>query len=177
MTTPPATNTSVYVDFEAGDGAAVYAAFGIDEEQREAEDLGQTPSFMIWTTTPWTLPANLAIAVTRPVERALGLPRHDVMWIGRAMVATLCTLSLLWLYLAAARLFDRRVGVPLRRVSRLGVRGPRRGGGGVTCRSSADRSGPLTPGRGARLDAPPIFARSGGKDWEWTAVFPLDCPR
>jgi len=55
--------------------------------------------------------SNLAIAVTRPVEKALGLPPHDVMWIGRAMVATLCTLSLLWLYLAAARLFDRRVGV------------------------------------------------------------------
>ncbi|TNF84323.1 MAG: glycosyltransferase family 39 protein, partial [Acidobacteria bacterium] len=55
--------------------------------------------------------SNLAIAVARPVEKALGLPRHDVMWIGRAMVATLCTLSLFWLYLAAARLFDRRVGV------------------------------------------------------------------
>ncbi|MGB6365923.1 MAG: glycosyltransferase family 39 protein, partial [Thermoanaerobaculia bacterium] len=55
--------------------------------------------------------SNLAIAVARPVEKALGLPPHDVMWIGRAMVATLCTLSLLWLYLAAARLFDRRIGV------------------------------------------------------------------
>ena len=55
--------------------------------------------------------SNLAITVARPVEKALGLPRHDVMWIGRAMVATLCTLSLLCLYLAAARLFDRRVGV------------------------------------------------------------------
>jgi hypothetical protein len=55
--------------------------------------------------------SNLAIAVARPVERAFGLPRHDVMWVGRAMVATLCTLSLLWLYLAAARLFDRRIGV------------------------------------------------------------------
>jgi hypothetical protein len=55
--------------------------------------------------------SNLAIAMARPVEKALGLPRHDVMWIGRAMVASLCTLSLLWLYLAAARLYDRRVGV------------------------------------------------------------------
>jgi isoleucyl-tRNA synthetase len=48
-------DVSVYVDFEAADAAAVGAAFGVTLEQR--------PSFMIWTTTPWTLPANLAIAV------------------------------------------------------------------------------------------------------------------
>ncbi|MEM7622106.1 MAG: isoleucine--tRNA ligase, partial [Planctomycetota bacterium] len=51
---------SVYVDFEAADADAVYNAFDIaDDESRP----GLTPSFMIWTTTPWTLPANLAIAV------------------------------------------------------------------------------------------------------------------
>jgi len=47
---------SIYVDFEAADKEAVARAFGLDE-------LDETPSFMIWTTTPWTLPANLAIAV------------------------------------------------------------------------------------------------------------------
>jgi isoleucyl-tRNA synthetase len=46
---------SIYVDFEAGDRDAVAKAFGVE--------LDETPSFMIWTTTPWTLPANLAIAV------------------------------------------------------------------------------------------------------------------
>lgn len=54
---------SVYVDFEAVDAAAVYSAFGLNADDRESRDLGQTPSFTIWTTTPWTLPANLAIAV------------------------------------------------------------------------------------------------------------------
>jgi isoleucyl-tRNA synthetase len=62
---------SVYVDFEAADASAVYAAFGIDEDAREERDLGLTPSFMIWTTTPWTLPANLAIAVNPGFEYAL----------------------------------------------------------------------------------------------------------
>ncbi|MDQ7012651.1 MAG: isoleucine--tRNA ligase [Planctomycetota bacterium] len=62
---------SVYVDFEAVDAAAVYAAFGIDEAARTDRDLGQTPSFMIWTTTPWTLPANLAIAVNTRFEYSL----------------------------------------------------------------------------------------------------------
>ena len=48
------TDTAVYVDFEAVDRDAVAGVFAVE--------LDQTPTFMIWTTTPWTLPANLAIA-------------------------------------------------------------------------------------------------------------------
>ncbi|MEM0982522.1 MAG: isoleucine--tRNA ligase [Planctomycetota bacterium] len=59
---------SVYVDFEAADGSAVYDAFGVaDDDDRP----GLTPSFMIWTTTPWTLPANYMIAVHEGVKYAL----------------------------------------------------------------------------------------------------------
>jgi isoleucyl-tRNA synthetase len=54
---------SVYVDFEAHDRDAVARAFGVE--------IDQTPSFMIWTTTPWTLPANLAIAVNPKFTYAL----------------------------------------------------------------------------------------------------------
>ncbi|MBG82956.1 MAG: isoleucine--tRNA ligase [Phycisphaerae bacterium] len=57
------TDPSVYVDFEACDADAVAAAFDTE--------LDQTPSFMIWTTTPWTLPANLAIAVHERLLYAL----------------------------------------------------------------------------------------------------------
>jgi len=73
---------SVYVDFEAQDADAVYDAFGLppasdedDDEDDEGSAAGrrpsQRPSFMIWTTTPWTLPANLAIAVHPGYEYAL----------------------------------------------------------------------------------------------------------
>ncbi len=48
-------DVSIYVDFEATDREALERAFGLE--------LDVTPSLMIWTTTPWTLPANLAIAV------------------------------------------------------------------------------------------------------------------
>ncbi|MSR69337.1 MAG: isoleucine--tRNA ligase [Phycisphaerales bacterium] len=54
---------SIYVDFEAADRTKVDAVFGIECEC--------TPSFMIWTTTPWTLPANLAIAVHPAQQYAL----------------------------------------------------------------------------------------------------------
>ncbi|MGP1345174.1 MAG: isoleucine--tRNA ligase [Phycisphaerales bacterium] len=76
---------SVFVDFEAADPAGVYSAFGLrqateddeddsDEEGDEAPDglaPDQRPCFMIWTTTPWTLPANLAIAVNPKFTYAL----------------------------------------------------------------------------------------------------------
>ncbi len=62
---------SVYVEFEAMDAAAVYSAFGIDEGARDERELGATPSFMIWTTTPWTLPANVAVAVHEDASYAL----------------------------------------------------------------------------------------------------------
>jgi isoleucyl-tRNA synthetase len=75
---------SVYVDFEAENPSAVYDAFGLPPEASDedgAEDPGEEeaepkrprtrPSFMIWTTTPWTLPANLAIAVHPEYEYAL----------------------------------------------------------------------------------------------------------
>ncbi len=84
---------SVYVDFESEDGDAVYRAFGLAENAEDADDDAEAaesasgeaksakpapgtrprvrPSFMIWTTTPWTLPANLAIAVNPTFTYAL----------------------------------------------------------------------------------------------------------
>ena len=64
-------DVSVFVDFEAEDAGAVYAAFGLTDADRDEKGLSATPSFMIWTTTPWTLPANMAIAVNERFEYAL----------------------------------------------------------------------------------------------------------
>jgi isoleucyl-tRNA synthetase len=57
------TDPSIWVDFEAVDRSALGTAFGVE--------LDETASFMIWTTTPWTLPANLAIAVGPQIEYVL----------------------------------------------------------------------------------------------------------
>lgn len=53
---------SIYVHFDALDPAAVGRAFGTEVD---------AASFMIWTTTPWTLPANLLIAVHPDFEYSL----------------------------------------------------------------------------------------------------------
>ncbi|MCH9647275.1 MAG: isoleucine--tRNA ligase [Deltaproteobacteria bacterium] len=57
---------SIFVLFEAVDAAALLRAFG-QPSSPEVEPV----SFMIWTTTPWTLPANRLIAVHKDFEYAL----------------------------------------------------------------------------------------------------------
>jgi len=71
---------SIYVDFEAEDRQAAADAFGVE--------LDQTPSFMIWTTTPWTLPANLAIAVHERFRYALLRMDGSVTIIASELVET-----------------------------------------------------------------------------------------
>jgi len=63
---------SVYVWFDVEDVAGLLAAFGLSgKDAREFADL--KPSLMIWTTTPWTLPANLAVAVHPKYEYVLAM--------------------------------------------------------------------------------------------------------
>ncbi len=117
---------SVYVDFEAADTGAVYRAFGLKEEDLNAEGAesaedertegtdgkddgedkedesesgkppamgvlpGQRPCFMIWTTTPWTLPANLAIAVNPKFEYALVWIDGNITVMAEAAVEKVC---------------------------------------------------------------------------------------
>ncbi len=47
---------------------------------------GQTPTFMIWTTTPWTLPANMAIAVHPRFVYALVRMDGNVTVVARELV-------------------------------------------------------------------------------------------
>lgn len=55
-------DTSVYVGFEVNDPAALPTSLGAQ---------GQPAQLMIWTTTPWTLPANLLVATA--AEETYGL--------------------------------------------------------------------------------------------------------
>jgi isoleucyl-tRNA synthetase len=74
------TDPSVFVDFRASDAHAVGAAFGVE--------LDTAPSFLIWTTTPWTLVANLAIAVHERGRYALVESEGSVRVIASALVDT-----------------------------------------------------------------------------------------
>lgn len=97
---------SVYVDFEAEDGEAVYAAFGLTDAPADGDeveilegkpDAGQKPDarpcFMIWTTTPWTLPANVAVAVNPAFEYALVWVDGNVTVMAANLVEKVCQIA------------------------------------------------------------------------------------
>ena len=61
---------------EAHTSKAAFVKFGIVEEMRGHKDL----SALIWTTTPWTLPANRAMAVGKEMEYTIiQHPKHGKM--------------------------------------------------------------------------------------------------
>jgi len=63
------------IEYKDHVSTAIWVKFAVPTEQAKEFGLpaGQTDrvSFVIWTTTPWTIPANLAIAVNAQVEYSL----------------------------------------------------------------------------------------------------------
>ncbi len=52
------------VEYEPRQDPSIYVKFPVRGLERQAPELaGRNVSFVIWTTTPWTLPANLAVAL------------------------------------------------------------------------------------------------------------------
>jgi len=70
---------------------SVYVLFEVEEPRKLPPSLhapaGEKVHLMIWTTTPWTLPANLAVAVHRAYEYGLYRFTHH----GKATLAVLAT--------------------------------------------------------------------------------------
>ncbi|HBZ96992.1 MAG TPA: isoleucine--tRNA ligase, partial [Phycisphaerales bacterium] len=76
---------SVYVDFPVIDAAAVGAAFGVA--------CPSDPSLLIWTTTPWTLVANRAIAVHERGRYALVESGGSVRIIASDLVSKVASIA------------------------------------------------------------------------------------
>ena len=54
---------SMEVVYGDAEDPSIYVAFKVDSKASKAKtDLGDNTSLLIWTTTPWTLPANVAVA-------------------------------------------------------------------------------------------------------------------
>ena len=56
------------LEYEDVEDASVYVEFPLDPACDLAKSLDRPAYFLVWTTTPWTLPANLAIAVNEKVR-------------------------------------------------------------------------------------------------------------
>ncbi len=70
-------DTSVFVFFDVEDPSTLPQGLQMPE--------GETAHLMIWTTTPWTLPANLAVAVSATAEYGLYRTDHE----GRSTVVVM----------------------------------------------------------------------------------------
>jgi isoleucyl-tRNA synthetase len=102
------TSPSVYVRFEVVDRADLARRLGISAEQQQS--LSDEPtSIAIWTTTPWTLPANRAVAVHPQfsyslVEFELGGRRERLMLAEELVAAVMQALGVTtWVALAQAK--------------------------------------------------------------------------
>ncbi len=57
------------VEYEEKSSPSIYVAFKLDEDAKEV--VGKSASIVIWTTTPWTLPANTGIALHPKIKYVL----------------------------------------------------------------------------------------------------------
>ncbi|MGQ9749894.1 isoleucine--tRNA ligase [Desulfosoma sp.] len=67
---------------------SIYVKFPVsDESRRSLEGLGGLPTYvLIWTTTPWTLPANLAIALHPDFTYAAVRVGHEIWILAEGLV-------------------------------------------------------------------------------------------
>jgi len=64
-------DTSAFVNFDVANVDRLYEVFGVSEQQVQEAGGTEPAALMVWTTTPWTLPANLAVAVHERFRYAL----------------------------------------------------------------------------------------------------------
>ncbi len=73
------TSTAIDVRFAPRDKSAMLSAFG-------AQDDGSDVSVVIWTTTPWTIPGNLAVTLHPELQYALVAVNDERLIMAEAMV-------------------------------------------------------------------------------------------
>jgi isoleucyl-tRNA synthetase len=76
------------VEYEEHSSPSIYVAFDCVSNLagRWPKLAGKRVSFVIWTTTPWTIPANLAIAVHPEVEYAFYELRHRTICVAKDLL-------------------------------------------------------------------------------------------
>jgi isoleucyl-tRNA synthetase len=125
------TSPSVYVRFEVVDSADLAARLGASPSEQRFVFESLPTSLAIWTTTPWTLPANRAVAVHPQFEYALvefdlGAGRERLLMAAELVKTVMNTLGVTtWAIIATVKgaalehlmlrhpLYDRQVPVIL----------------------------------------------------------------
>ncbi|MDE1857007.1 MAG: isoleucine--tRNA ligase [Candidatus Micrarchaeota archaeon] len=64
----PLSQGSMEVEYRDDHDPSVYVAFDIEAKSSERVELPEGAKLLIWTTTPWTLPANVSVAINPKEE-------------------------------------------------------------------------------------------------------------
>ncbi|MGI6345230.1 MAG: isoleucine--tRNA ligase [Bacillota bacterium] len=79
------------IEYADAKSPSIYVRFQVvDDPQQVFPDLGKPIYYLIWTTTPWTLPANVAIALNEKFEYALVDAGDFVLVMAKDLVENVC---------------------------------------------------------------------------------------
>jgi isoleucyl-tRNA synthetase len=84
--TTPLSNFEANLDYRDADDPSITVRLEVLEDSGPAK---AGDFLLIWTTTPWTLPGNLAVAVGEAIEYSRVASDRDHYWIASALVDTL----------------------------------------------------------------------------------------
>ncbi len=73
------------IEYHDHSSPSIYVKFELDTQKHELSKLGKKVSLVIWTTTPWTLPANLGIALNADFEYAAYKLGEEVIVIAKEL--------------------------------------------------------------------------------------------
>ena len=74
------------IEYREHKSVSVYVKLALSAEARQSLALEEEASILIWTTTPWTLPANLAVAVHPKIEYSvLKSSNHGALVVATAL--------------------------------------------------------------------------------------------
>ncbi|MDR3317391.1 MAG: class I tRNA ligase family protein, partial [Puniceicoccales bacterium] len=79
------------IEYKEHTSQSIYVKFPVSERSLSFFEPHQNISFVIWTTTPWTLPANLAIALNPKVAYILIKSGEEHFIVGEALVQEFTT--------------------------------------------------------------------------------------
>ncbi|HKK17947.1 MAG TPA: class I tRNA ligase family protein, partial [Opitutales bacterium] len=74
------------IEYRDHKSISIYVKLPLSSEARDKLDLGEEASVLIWTTTPWTLPANLAVAVHPKFEYSAIKTNKGTLIVATALV-------------------------------------------------------------------------------------------
>jgi isoleucyl-tRNA synthetase len=74
------------VEYENLNSPSIYVKFEVSNPKDLGIDSKKPISFLIWTTTPWTLPANLALAIGEKINYAIVETKDNLLVIAKELI-------------------------------------------------------------------------------------------